>query len=232
MVAPDVERSGSGHSITLRRRIAVDRRGPRAWAIGGTPADCVRLALHALLPTPPDLVLSGANRGYNLGTDVYYSGTVSAAIEATVAGRTAVAVSEEDPGDHQTLLAPLVPWLPRLLAGVVERGLPAGTLLNVNVPRRQPCLGVRVTRLGVRRYSDRFEQLTDEEGRRYFWLGGGPAPTPNRPGTDVAAVEAGYVSVTPILLELTHRDYIPVLRSWVDAEVNRVHEAVGDTARM
>ncbi len=224
IVAPDVERSGSGHSITLRRRMAIDRRGPREWAIGGTPADCVRVGIHALLPRRPDLVLSGANRGYNLGTDVYYSGTVSAAIEATVSGLPAVSVSEEDPGDRQTLLGPLLPWLPRLLRSVSEEGLPDSTLLNVNVPRRQPCLGVRVTQLGVRRYSDRFEQLTDEEGRRYFWLGGGPAPTPNRPGTDVFAVERGYVSVTPILLELTHRDYLPVLRSWVDQNVNRTHD--------
>jgi 5'-nucleotidase len=220
VVAPDVERSGSGHSITLRRRISVQERGERAWALGGTPADCVRVALHALLPGRPDLVLSGANRGYNLGTDVYYSGTVSAAIEATVAGLTAVAVSQEDPGDGLTLLGPLLPWLPRLLMGVARRGLPPRTLLNVNVPRREPCRGMRVTRLGVRRYSDRLECLTDEDGRRYFWLGGGPAPTPNGPGTDVAAVEAGYVSVTPILLDLTHRDLIPVLRAWVEREVD------------
>lgn len=230
IVAPDVERSGSGHSITLRRRIAIDQRGRREWAIGGTPADCVRVGIHALLPSPPDLVLSGVNRGYNLGTDVFYSGTVSAAIEASVGGLTAVAVSEEDPGDRQTLLGPLLPWLPRLLLGVLERGLPAATLLNVNVPRRQPCLGVHVTRLGVRRYSDRFEQLTDEAGRRYFWLGGGPAVTPNRPGTDVSAIDRGYVSVTPIELSLTHQDYMPVLRSWVDQDVNRASDLLGDIA--
>lgn len=218
LVAPDVERSGSGHSITLRRRISVDRRGERAWALGGTPADCVRVALHALLPQPPGLVLSGANRGLNLGTDVYYSGTVSAAIEATVSGIQAVAVSEEDPGDRQTLLAPLLPWLPRLLRGVVRRGLPARTLLNVNVPRRRTALGMRVAHLGVRDYDDRFEAQTDEHGRRYFWLGGGPAPTPNRRESDVTLLEAGYVTVTPILLDLTHRDLVPIVRAWVERD--------------
>lgn len=218
VVAPDVERSGSGHSITLRRRISVDRRGEREWALGGTPADCVRVALHALLPAPPDLVLSGANRGYNLGTDVYYSGTVSAAIEATVSGITAVAVSQEDPGDRQTLLAPLLPWIPRLLRGVVRHGLPERTMLNVNVPRRHEARGVRVTHLGVREYDDRFEAQTDEHGRRYFWLGGGPTPTPNRRDSDVTLVEQGYVSVTPILLDLTHRDLVPVLKAWVERD--------------
>lgn len=218
IVAPDVERSGSGHSITLRRRISVDRRGERAWALGGTPADCVRVALHALLPGPPALVLAGANRGLNLGTDVYYSGTVSAAIEATVSGLTAVAVSEEDPGDHQTLLAPLLPWVPRLLRGVVRHGLPPRTLLNVNVPRRHEARAMRVAQLGVRDYDDRFETQTDEHGRRYFWLGGGPAPTPNRPGSDVALLDEGYVTVTPILLDLTHRDLVPVMRAWVERD--------------
>jgi 5'-nucleotidase len=216
VVAPDVERSGSGHSITLRRRISVDRRGERAWALGGTPADCVRVALHALLPEPPALVLSGANRGLNLGTDVYYSGTVSAAIEAAVSGILAVAVSEEDPGDRQTLLGPLLPWVPRLLRGVVRHGLPPRTLLNVNVPRRRRTVGIRVTHLGVRDYDDRFEAQTDEHGRRYFWLGGGPAPTPNRRDSDVHLLEQGYVTVTPILLDLTHRDLLPVLRAWVE----------------
>jgi 5'-nucleotidase len=218
VVAPDVERSGSGHSITLRRRISVDRRGERAWALGGTPADCVRVALHALLPAPPDLVLSGANRGYNLGTDVYYSGTVSAAIEATVSGIPAVAVSEEDPGDHQTLLEPLLPWVPRLLRGLIRHGLPRRTLLNVNVPRRRRAVGMKVAHLGVRDYDDRFEAQTDEHGRRYFWLGGGPAPTPNRRESDVALVEQGMVTVTPILLDLTHRDLLPVLAAWVERE--------------
>lgn len=218
VVAPDVERSGSGHSITLRRRISVDRRDERGWALGGTPADCVRVALHALLPRRPDLVLSGANRGFNLGTDVYYSGTVSAAIEATVSGILAVAVSQEDPGDRQTLLGPLLPWLPRLLRGVLERGLPPRTLLNVNVPRRRPVRGMRVTHLGVRQYDDRFEAQTDEHGRRYFWLGGGPAPTPNRRDSDVELAGAGFVTVTPILLDLTHRDLLPVLRAWVERE--------------
>lgn len=219
VVAPDVERSGSGHSITLRRRISVDRRGERAWALGGTPADCVRVALHALLPKAPDLVLSGANRGYNLGTDVYYSGTVSAAIEAAVSGITAVAVSQEDTGDRQTLLAPLLPWIPRLLRGLIRHGLPTRTLLNVNVPRRRDPVGVRVTHLGVREYDDRFEAQSDEHGRRYFWLGGGPTPTPNRRESDVMAVEEGLVSVTPILLDLTHHDLIPVLRSWVERDL-------------
>jgi 5'-nucleotidase len=220
VVAPDVERSGSGHSITLRRRISVDRRSERAWALGGTPADCVRVALHALLPGPPALVVSGANRGLNLGTDVYYSGTVSAAIEATVSGILAVAVSEEDTGDRQTLLAPLLPWVPRLLRGVVRRGLPHRALLNVNVPRRRRALGMRVAHLGVRDYDDHFEAQTDEHGRRYFWLGGGPTPTPNRRESDVTLLEAGYVTVTPILLDLTHRDLVPVVRSWVERDVD------------
>lgn len=213
VVAPDVERSGSGHSITLRRRLSLEARGPRAWAIGGTPADCVRVAVNALLPGPPDLVLAGANRGYNLGTDVYYSGTVSAAIEAAMGGFTAVAISEEDPGDRQTPIEPLLPWVPNLLQEVVRQGLPSRTLLNVNIPRR-PARGLRITRLGIRQYNDRFETRRDDDGRPYFWLSGGPADYERQEGTDIAASMDGFVSVTPILLDLTHRDFIPILRSW------------------
>lgn len=127
-------------------------------------------------------------------------------------------MSEEDTGDRQTLLEPLLPWLPQLLGGVVHHGLPTHTLLNVNVPRRRRVLGSRVAHLGVRDYDDRFEAQSDEHDRRDFWLGGGPAPTPNRPGSDIALLEEGYVTVTPLLLDRTHRDLVPVMRAWVEGD--------------
>jgi 5'-nucleotidase len=213
VVAPDVERSGSGHSITLRQRVSVSRRAERGWALGGTPADCVRVGVNALLPAPPQLVLSGVNRGFNLGTDVYYSGTVSAAIEACMGGLPAVAVSAEDPGDRQTPREPVEAFLPDILRAVVAHGLPRRTLLNVNIPRRPP-RGLRVTRLGVRQYTDRFELRHDASGAPFFWLSGGPTDGPDGSGTDVTAAAEGYVTLTPLLLELTHHDFVPVLRSW------------------
>lgn len=219
VVAPDRERSATGHAITVHKPLFLGRydlgEGVEAFHVNGTPSDCVKLALE-LMETPPDVVISGINRGANLGTDVMYSGTVSGAIEAAVAGFPALAVSLDsheasEPADYD--LAARVAWyLARLLA---QRGLPAGTLLNVNVPAGTEVKGFRVTRLGIRRYRDVFDRRVDPRGRVYYWMAGEVEDLDQDDiSTDTGAVRAGYISVTPIEFDLTKYAALDVVRDW------------------
>ncbi|MGB9662440.1 MAG: 5'/3'-nucleotidase SurE [Moorellaceae bacterium] len=216
IVAPERERSAIGHGITMHKPLRVTEteldRGLRGLAVNGTPADCVKLALEALLPQPPDLVISGINRGENLGTDVLYSGTVSGAIEGCINGIPSLAVSlagEEEP--EYGFAAAFITSLCREMPGL---GLPQDTLLNINIPNLPPenIAGVAFTRLGRRRYVNTIERRVDPRGRVYFWLGGEVENLDAGPDTDVGAVSRNYISITPIQLDLTHHTYLAQLR--------------------
>ena len=215
VVAPDRERSAAGHSLTLHRPLRASRLDRNWYSVDGTPTDAVALALKGLLAHPPDLVVAGINEGANLGDDVTYSGTVAAAAEATLDGRPAIAVSLATGGDGRHLET-AAHYAVVLAAEVARRGLPAGTLLNVNVPNlpRGDVRGVIFTRQARRRYSETIVEKVDPRGKTYYWIGGGPPDWEAGEGTDYHAVRSGAVSVTPLHLDLTHYGALEVLRAW------------------
>lgn len=218
VVAPDRERSATGHGITVHRPLRAKphqfKTGTaKGWAVDGTPADCVKLALEALMEAPPDILISGINQGPNLGTDVLYSGTVSAAIEGVINGVPAVAVSLASFTDPDFTLAAQFTkdFIPRLLAF----GPPKGGLLNINVPVGKEAKGVKISKLGQRKYVDVFDRRTDPRGKIYFWMAGEPYNIDqDDPDTDTAAVQQGYISITPLQLDLTDHQFIDRLKQW------------------
>lgn len=219
VVAPDRPRSASGHSITLHKPLRANPArlpdGSYGYATNGTPSDCVSLGVLDLVGAPVDLVVSGINWGPNLGWDLTYSGTVSAAMEAAIMGIPAFAVSvasyeESIIFDHA---AEFSAFLARL---VLEHNLPPDTLLNVNVPN-QPASrirGVEITRQGKRRYSGKIEKRLDPMGRAYYWLGGDAAIDELEEGTDVKAIADDKISVTPVHLDLTGYASLDEIRTW------------------
>ncbi len=211
VVAPSVEQSAVSHALTLSRPLRVEEIGERSYAVDGTPTDCVTLALGSILrATPPDLVVSGINLGPNMGVDVHYSGTVSAAIEAVILGVPALAISQQLDGKAPTFDGAREPSR-QLASWVLERGIPPGTLLNINVP-----LGtsgsIELTSLGTRRYSEYVVATHDPRGRPIFWVGNGEPIWDAVPGTDFYAVGHGRISVTPLQLDLTDHDALERLR--------------------
>lgn len=219
VLAPDRERSATGHALTLHRPLRVDpyELGGRvrgAWAVTGTPSDCVKLAIGAILPEPPDLVCSGINRGPNLGTDVLYSGTVSAALEGVINGVPAIAFSLATFSDQGYERA--AAFARTLVRQVQGRELPPKFLLNVNLPPLQgdAYAGVRLTKLGVRKYQDVFEHRTDPRGRTHYWLAGEASEVGEDEDSDVVAVRSNFVSVTPIQYDMTHYPLMDPIRQW------------------
>lgn len=217
VVAPDRERSATGHKITMHRPLRVKEwpypgNRVKGWAVDGTPADCVKLGLEALLPAPPDLVISGINFGPNLGTDVLYSGTVSAAIEGIINGIPAIAVSL---ASYEYRDFSFAGELIKKLVSVLGSELPGRTLLNINMPPRQP-RGIRVTRLGHRRYVNIFDKRTDPRGRVYFWMAGEPFDLDeDDPDTDVWAIKEGFISITPVHFDLTDYKVMDQLKEMI-----------------
>jgi 5'-nucleotidase len=209
VVAPEREQSTCGHALTLHRPLRPHRLGERRFAVNGTPADCVNLSVLGFLPAPPVLVVSGVNHGTNLGDDVTYSGTVAAAMEGTLLGVPSIAVSLVDGGDFD--VAARVACL--IAMRVLVTGLPAKTLLNINVPA-QPPRGIRLTRLGHRVYLDKIVEQADPRGRSHYWIGGGEAKWDALDGTDMGAVHEGYVSLTPLHLDLTNHRAMMELGDW------------------
>lgn len=208
--APDRPRSASGHAITLHKplRIAEVRMadGVPAYATSGTPSDCVMMGFIEILDRMPDLVLSGINDGPNMGWDLTYSGTVSAAMEGAIYGASSVAVSlvsTREMKNHD--FGPAARFTADLAEVLLNEPLPPGRLLNVNIPQTPEghIAGVRITRQGVRRYPGSVEKRTDPWGRSYYWLGGELPEDELIPGTDVEAVSHGYISVTPIQMDMT-----------------------------
>ena len=218
VVAPDREQSACSHSLTLHRPLRVHPRGPARWAVDGTPTDCVNLAVSGILPRRPNLVLSGINTGANLGDDVTYSGTVSAAMEGTLLGIPSIAVSLI--GQHDFVYDDAAAFAARLASWVLTSGLPADTLLNVNVPQlanRERPRGVALTRMGRRRYGDAIVEKVDPRGKKYYWIGAAELDFEDVEGTDYVAVRDGYISVTPIHLDLTNYRSFDALRGLVES---------------
>ena len=209
VVAPEREQSACGHALTLHRPLRPHQWGERRFAVNGTPSDCVNLAVLGFLPERPALVASGVNHGSNLGDDVTYSGTVSAAMEGTLLGVPSIAVSLVDGGDFAAAAR-----VARLVAmRVLVEGLPPKTLLNVNVPRETP-RGLRCTRLGHRVYTGKVVEQADPRGRPHYWLGGGPPEWEALEGTDMGAVHEGFVAVTPLHLDLTNHRALALMAGW------------------
>jgi 5'-nucleotidase len=220
VVAPERQRSGAGHAITLNEPLRLHKTiladGSAAFACSGTPADCVTLGTLEVMDGDVDLVISGINHGPNLGWDVHYSGTVSAALEAVMIGHPALAISLASFADDThwqtaaTVTRRIVDW-------IIRNPLTAQTLLNVNVPNvpLSQIKGISVTRQGPRQYVDRLEKRTDPSGKTYYWLSGTIADRQTAHDTDVFATADGWVSVTPLHLDLTDQKMFEELRGVV-----------------
>lgn len=214
VVAPDRERSAAGHSLTLHRPLLVERLKERVFSVNGTPTDCVNLAVNGLLPKKPDLVISGINKGGNLGDDITYSGTVSAAMEGLLLGVPSFAVSLVARSNFKFGAAAAVAV--EIARDLIARKLPKDTLLNVNVPNLplSRIRGVSVTHQGKRIFSkDDIVEIKDPRGRTHYWVGGGDLGWEDRRGSDFEAISRGRVSVTPIHLDLTNYTTMGRLRS-------------------
>ena len=218
VVAPDAERSAVGHAITtltpLRVKEVPLENGLIGHAVNGTPADCVKLAIGAILPERPDLVVSGINLGPNTATNIIYSGTVSAATEARILGIPSMAISIgafRDP-----LWETAATYARRLAEQVLARGLPPKVLLNLNVPNLPPAeiKGVVVTRQGDSSYEERYDIRSDPRSVPYYWSAGTYRMSDVEEGTDALALERGFVSVTPVSFDLTAYDRLEEIRAW------------------
>jgi 5'-nucleotidase len=222
ILVPDRTWSGSGHVKTLDRALRLREfhleDGSQAFASDGAPSDCVALSMLGYFKEQFDLVVSGINVGANLGHDVTYSGTVTAAMEAVIAGVPGVAVSLEVPEGHVGPIdfQPAANAACIAVQNVIAHGLPADTLLNVNVPflKAEDIHGFRITRQGLRVYHSRLDERTDPRGRPYYWIGGDAPTGVSESGTDVGALDAGFISVTPLQLDLTAYRAISDLNTW------------------
>jgi 5'-nucleotidase len=219
VVAPDRDRSGASNSLTLDQPVRVTRLDNGYFRVAGTPTDCVHLALAGMLEVEPDIVVSGINNSANLGDDVIYSGTVSAAMEGRFLGLPAIAVSlasRDHRGEHFESAAQAVLMLTRRL---LVDPLPADTILNVNVPDLpwEEIQGFEVTRLGKRHRSAPCIEQTDPRGRPIWWIGPAGDAADAGPGTDFDAVARGFVSVTPIHVDLTRFQALEKVASWMQA---------------
>jgi len=215
VVAPDREQSASSSSLTLHRPLRSRRSTDGAMVVEGTPTDCVILAVNEFMEDAPDLCLSGINHGSNMGEDVLYSGTVAGAMEATVIGIPAIAISYA--GEDYAVLETWTDLLTGLLRSILEQeSFPEDTLFNINLPPTHPAKvkGVRVTSLGKRRYSDTITRAHDPSGREYFWIGGGEVSWSGAEDSDFGAIADGYVSVTPLHLDLTNYKLLEEVRGW------------------
>jgi len=214
VVAPDREQSAVSHSLTLHRPLLVEEIKDRVFAVNGTPTDCVCVAVNGLLPARPDIVVSGINKGGNLGDDVTYSGTVSAAFEAALMGLPAFAVSMVARQDF--IFRPAAEFAVRLARVILDKGLPGDAILNVNVPNLQPedIKGVRITRQGRRVYGGSVLERIDPRGKKYYWIGGEVENWVQQDDADHEAVRQGYISVTPLKLDLTDHATVPDMKGW------------------
>ena len=215
VVAPDREQSGTSHSLTLHRPLRPVRRHDGAFQVDGTPTDCVLLAVGALVSERPDFVFSGVNHGPNMGEDVLYSGTVSAAMEAVTLGIPGVAISlaSRDP-EQFAAYRPLLAGLVRRITAVSP--FPPSMLLNINLPDLNDgqAKGVKITKLGSRYFSESLTRMKDPWGKEVFWIGGGEITWTGDAESDHQAVHDGFISVTPLHLDLTGYDLFETVRGW------------------
>ena len=217
--APTQQQSATGHSITVYHPIWVNEQSfddPRVtgWRIGGTPADSVKIALDTLMTGKPDLVVSGINHGPNLGTDVLYSGTVSAAVEGAMHGIPAIAISLTTDGEPD--FGPAADFCRNIVQQITNKKFPSFSLLNINVPAvpAMEIQGISITKLGCIEYENAFDKRVDPRGRTYYWMGGTPMETLNAGDTDVAAIRANKISMTPIHFDLTDYSLLNNLQDW------------------
>ena len=212
-VAPDKEQSAVSHSLTLHRPLRIEEVAPHRFAVNGTPTDCINIAVKGFLPVRPDLIVSGINKGPNMGDDITYSGTVAAALEGALLGIPAIAVSlvTFTPPYHFQAAAE---FSAMLAAEIRTPRFPADSLLNVNVPNLLPdqIRGYRFTRQGKRHYGENIDVRTDPRGRKYYWIGGDDLGFDPIEGSDCVAVHDGYISVTPLRADLTHHSALEALQ--------------------
>jgi 5'-nucleotidase len=219
VVAPDREQSATSHSLTLHHPVRPIKRGDRRFQVDGTPTDCVMLAVEALMHDRPDFVLSGVNHGQNMGEDVLYSGTVAAAMEGLSLGIPSIAISFAG-GDLRadvSMLDQQIEPLSNLLKHLTSLpAFPENTLLNINLPPLpgDEIRGIKLTRLGKRVYSDSIKRMEDPWGRPIFWIGGGSIAWTGESDSDFRAIQDGYISVTPLHLDLTHHALLQGPESW------------------
>ena len=242
VLAPETNQSAVGHSMTFMRPLRVRQRvlddGSAGWSVDGSPTDAVSLAFLGYFGVGFDLVASGINHGANLGDDVTYSGTVGAAMEAVLSGCPAFAISQESSGEPDFDLARQVAAL--VARNILEHGLGAGELLNVNVPSVSvdEVAGIELTRMGKRVYQDQLLERLDPRGTPYYWFGGPPPTGLAEPGTDFHAVVNGRVAITPIQLDLTARRLLERIRGWqwqlpgIEVAAARQGAMVGSTAEV
>lgn len=211
IVAPETDNSAVSHSLTMNRPLRVVELEQDIYTLSGTPTDCVTLAINKILPRKPDLLVSGINPGANLGDDISYSGTVSAAIEGTMYGIPSIAFSLEGSVPFDFTVASAVAW--KLASMALTFGLPENTLLNVNIPplAASEMKGIRFTRQGKRVYENAIQETFDPWGRKHYWIGGGIVHWSGDGSTDERAVRSGYISVTPIQLDLTNHSGLDYL---------------------
>ena len=212
IVAPDREKSAVSHSLTLHRPLRPEKIDKDMYALNGTPTDCVTIAVSKVLTRKPDLVVSGINRGGNLGDDITYSGTVSAAIEGTILGIPSMAVSMV--GDRDYRFATASKYAKNIARKILSDGLPVDTLLNINVPNvaTSRVRGAIFTKQGKRIYDNAVQEMFDPRGTKHYWIGGGLPLWKEGNDTDFYAVKKGYVSITPIHLDLTNYDALDHLK--------------------
>ncbi len=223
VVAPDHNWSAAGHSKTMHKPLRADptilTNGIPAFVTTGAPSDAIALGVMGLVPLPVDMVIAGINRGANLGHDVTYSGTVTAAMEGAISGIPAIAVSL-DSSSSAADYSPAATFVARLVERAWLEGLPPSVLLNVNVPALpgEQIKGVQVTRMGQRIYRDQLVRREDPLGRPYYWIGGEVPTGVVERGTDFGAVSQGYISITPLQLDFTAFTFLDVLHRWGVAE--------------
>lgn len=215
IIAPDRDNSAASHSLTMNRPLHLRELDEDIYSIDGTPTDCVTIGIGKILPKKPDLLISGINPGANLGDDVSYSGTVSAAIEATMLGIPSIAISlalsDDEPLHYETA----ADFAVKLAAIILEKGLPQDTLLNVNVPNTtaDKIEGVTFTRRGRRLYEDAIKETYDPWGRKHYWIGGGTPSFDPGEDTDSAAISVNKVSITPMHLDPTNYEALSLLQT-------------------
>jgi len=218
VVAPETEQSAVAHALTLHRPLRFAMAGKNTFYINGTPTDCVIIGVNKILPRKPDILVSGVNNGGNLGDDVTYSGTVAAAIEGTLLGIPSIAVSlvtsnviNGHNGKNLNFKA-AADFARRLVNKVLRQGLPGDTLLNVNVPNRRTIKGAAFTKQGKRVYDNAIHEHSDPRGRRCYWIGGGEPQWASGENTDFDAIHDGYISVTPVHLDLTNYKALELIK--------------------
>ena len=215
IVAPDRERSAASHSLTLHKPLRVEKIGPNAYAINGTPTDCINLAVNGILKKRPDLVVSGINKGGNLGDDVTYSGTVSAAMEGTLLSIPSFAISLVSISRENFDFKNAARFAARLARFILKNRLPKDTLLNINVPDVDEIKGYRITKQGKRLYGDAVVEKVDPRGKKYYWIGGDILKWEGGgEDTDFKAITSNFISITPVHLDMTNYASFKELHKW------------------